>query len=107
MKLTLYCTPYFCAQWPKIKVILNNKEINTFEITEKTPSAIVNLELEEQNNLEINYYNKKEEHTTHQREYMRDNSNSGHTTGMEDSETATDETQGVHRQARTSSLPHG
>jgi hypothetical protein len=65
MKLALYCTPHFCSQWPKIKVILNNKEINTFEITEETPSAIVNLELEEQNNLEINYYNKKEEHTTH------------------------------------------
>ena len=46
MKLTFYCTPHFCVQWPRIKVILNNKEINTFQITEENPSATINLELD-------------------------------------------------------------
>ena len=59
MKLTLYCTPHFCSQWPLIKVILNNKEINTFQVTEENPNITVNLKLEEQNNLKINYFNKK------------------------------------------------
>lgn len=65
MKLTLYCTPHFCGQWPVIKVILNNKEINTFQVTEENPNITVNLKLEEQNNLKINYFNKKEKHTAY------------------------------------------
>ena len=65
MKLTLYCTPHFCGQWPVIKVILNNKEINTFQVTKEHPNITVNLKLEEQNNLKINYFNKKEKHTAY------------------------------------------
>ena len=65
MKLTLYCTPHFCGRWPVIKVILNNKEINTFEVTDENPNITVNLKLEEQNNLKINYFNKKEKHTAY------------------------------------------
>ena len=65
MKLSLYCTPYFCAQWPTIKVVLNEKEISICEITEENSSATVYLELSEQHNLKINYFNKKEEHTIH------------------------------------------
>jgi len=50
--------------WPKIFILVNNYQINTFEITSKDTSASVTVDFSHApNNISIGYYNKYESET--------------------------------------------
>ena len=52
------------VSWPKIFILVNNVQIDTFEITHQRPSASVSVDFNQvPNNISIGYYNKYESET--------------------------------------------